>query len=82
MRTPSRASWSLYHCGPQWAKRLLLTGDSLSGKDAAEIGLAMKSYPADELEAEVPPGKKCPACGGMMAHSRLRGYYCVRECGR
>ena len=32
--TPPGSMW-LYHCGPQWAKRLLLTGDSLSGKDAA-----------------------------------------------
>jgi enoyl-CoA hydratase len=50
--TPPGSMW-LYHCGPQWAKRLLLTGDSLTGKDAAEIGLALKSYPADQLEAEV-----------------------------
>lgn len=50
--TPPGSMW-LYHCGPQWAKRLLLTGDSLTGKDAAEIGLALKSYPAAELETEV-----------------------------
>lgn len=50
--TPPGSMW-LYHCGPQWAKRLLLTGDSLSGKDAAKIGLALKSYPADRLEPEV-----------------------------
>jgi enoyl-CoA hydratase len=50
--TPPGSMW-LYHCGPQWAKRLLLTGDSLSGKDAAKIGLALKSYPATQLEAEV-----------------------------
>jgi enoyl-CoA hydratase len=50
--TPPGSMW-LYHCGPQWAKRLLLTGDSLSGTDAAEIGLALKSYPAEDLEAEV-----------------------------
>ena len=50
--TPPGSMW-LYHCGPQWAKRLLLTGDSLTGADAAEIGLALKSYPAAELEAEV-----------------------------
>ena len=50
--TPPGSMW-LYHCGPQWAKRLLLTGDSLSGKDAAEVGLALKSYPADQLETEV-----------------------------
>jgi enoyl-CoA hydratase len=49
--TPPGSMW-LYHCGPQWAKRLLLTGDSLTGKDAAEVGLALKSYPADQLERE------------------------------
>ena len=43
----------LYHCGPQWAKRLLLTGDTVSGQDAARIGLVMKSVPDDLLEAEV-----------------------------
>jgi enoyl-CoA hydratase len=43
----------MYHCGPQWAKRLQLTGDSVSGLDAAKIGLVLKSVPADALEAEV-----------------------------
>ena len=43
----------LYNVGPQWAKRLMLTGDTITGKEAAEIGLAMKSVPADLLEAEV-----------------------------
>jgi len=42
----------LYHIGPQWTKRLLLTGDTLSGEDAAKIGLVLKSVPADMLEAE------------------------------
>ena len=50
--TPPGSMW-LYHCGPQWAKRLLLTGDSLSGLDAVEVGLALKSFPAAELEREV-----------------------------
>jgi enoyl-CoA hydratase len=49
--TPSMM-W-LYHCGPQWAKRLLLTGDTVSGAEAAQIGLALKSVPADVLEDEV-----------------------------
>jgi enoyl-CoA hydratase len=49
--TPSMM-W-LYHVGPQWAKRLLLTGDTLSGGDAARIGLALKAVPAHLLEAEV-----------------------------
>jgi enoyl-CoA hydratase len=43
----------MYHCGPQWAKRLQLTGDSVSGKDAAAIGLVLKSVPANILAEEV-----------------------------
>ncbi|MFT4583830.1 MAG: enoyl-CoA hydratase [Gammaproteobacteria bacterium] len=42
----------LYHVGPQWAKRLTLTGDTVTGKEAAQIGLALKSVPADLLEQE------------------------------
>ena len=43
----------LYHCGPQWAKRLQLTGDTVTGSEAAQIGLAMKSVPSQHLAAEV-----------------------------
>jgi enoyl-CoA hydratase len=43
----------LYHVGPQWTKRLMLTGDTVTGAEAAHIGLALKSVPADLLEAEV-----------------------------
>ncbi|MFL6627536.1 MAG: crotonase/enoyl-CoA hydratase family protein [Vitreoscilla sp.] len=43
----------LYHCGPQWAKRLLMTGDWISGRDAARIGLVMESVPAAELAQAV-----------------------------
>lgn len=42
----------LYNVGPQWAKRLLLTGDTITGIEAAEIGLAMKSVPLEHLEGE------------------------------
>ncbi|MEM1133532.1 MAG: enoyl-CoA hydratase-related protein [Pseudomonadota bacterium] len=35
------------------AMYLMLTGDSLSGKEAVEQGLANKSFPSDELEDEV-----------------------------
>jgi enoyl-CoA hydratase len=43
----------VYHCGPQWAKRLNLTGDFVSGADAAKIGLVLKAVPAELLEGEV-----------------------------
>jgi enoyl-CoA hydratase len=56
---PARAQGSLpshmwlYHLGPQWAKRVLLTGDSLAGPDAAALGLALKSVPPERLQDEV-----------------------------
>jgi enoyl-CoA hydratase len=43
----------LYNVGPQWAKRLTMTGDSITGAEAQQIGLVMKSVPPDDLEAEV-----------------------------
>jgi enoyl-CoA hydratase len=43
----------LYNCGPQWAKRLFLTGDTVTGAEAAKIGLVLKAVPANLLEAEV-----------------------------
>jgi enoyl-CoA hydratase len=43
----------LYNVGPQWAKRMLLTGDKMTGRLAAQIGFAFKSVPADRLEQEV-----------------------------
>ena len=43
----------LYNVGPQWAKRLTMTGDTVTGKEAAEIGLVLKSVPPDLLEQEV-----------------------------
>jgi enoyl-CoA hydratase len=52
MGSPPNHMW-IYHVGPQWAKRLLLTGDVVTGADAAKIGLAVASVPADRLEDEV-----------------------------
>ena len=43
----------LYNCGPQWAKRLTMTGDLISGQDAAKIGLILKAVPPSLLDAEV-----------------------------
>lgn len=49
MGVPPTNMW-LYNVGPQWTKRLLLTGDSLSGREAVEVGLVVASAPADELD--------------------------------
>ena len=43
----------LYNVGPQWAKRLMLTGDSISGAEAQQIGLVLKAVPKEHLEYEV-----------------------------
>lgn len=50
--TPPNHMW-VYHVGPQWAKRLLMTGDTLSGRDAAMIGLVLDSVPVAELDSAV-----------------------------
>lgn len=49
--TPPTNLW-FYHCGPQWSKRMLFTGDTISGLDAAKIGLVLDAYPAGELDSE------------------------------
>ena len=43
----------IYRLGLTRAKQYALTGDSISGKEAAEIGLVNFSYPAAELDAKV-----------------------------
>jgi enoyl-CoA hydratase len=48
--SPTTAMWAL-RLGPMRAKRLLLTGDSLTGAEAAEWGLASEAAPAAELDA-------------------------------
>jgi len=52
MGSPVGHMWT-YLAGPQWAKRLLLTGDSVSGSEAERIGLVLKAVPPEQLEAEV-----------------------------
>jgi enoyl-CoA hydratase len=47
--SPTTAMWAA-RLGPMRAKRLLLTGDSLSGEQAAEWGLATEAAPPEELD--------------------------------
>jgi enoyl-CoA hydratase len=52
MGVPPTNMW-LYHLGPQWTKRLLFTGDTVSGTEAASIGLVQAAVPAPELDGYV-----------------------------
>jgi enoyl-CoA hydratase len=47
--SPTTAMWAL-RLGPMRAKRLLLTGDSLTGAEAAEWGLATEAAAPDRLD--------------------------------
>lgn len=57
---PTTAMWT-YRLGLEKAKRMLLTGDKITGVEAAEMGLVLKSVPAADLDAEV------EALAGRMA---------------
>ena len=59
--TPPTNLW-IYHCGPQWAKRMLFTGDTIDGLGAARIGLALDSCPADRLDTEASDLARRIAC--------------------
>mmetsp|Transcript_95131 Transcript_95131/g.182943 ORF Transcript_95131/g.182943 Transcript_95131/m.182943 type:complete len:296 (+) Transcript_95131:70-957(+) len=49
---PTTAMWS-YRLGPEKAKRMLLTGELISGAEAAKIGLVLEAAPADTLDSHV-----------------------------
>ena len=49
---PTTAMWT-YRLGPEKAKRMLFTGDKITGTEAAEMGLVLKAVPADQLDQEV-----------------------------
>jgi enoyl-CoA hydratase len=49
---PTTAMW-VYRVGAERAKRMLLTGDLISGREAAAMGLVMEAVPEVELDARV-----------------------------
>jgi len=49
---PTTMMW-IYRLGAEKAKRMLLTGDIISGKEAEKMGLVYKSCPAKELDDEI-----------------------------
>ena len=49
---PTTAMW-VYRLGPEKAKRMLFTGDKVTGREAAAMGLVLESVPEAELDARV-----------------------------
>lgn len=49
---PTPAMW-VHRLGPQQAKRLMMTGDLIDGREAERIGLALDAVPEAELDAAV-----------------------------
>lgn len=49
---PTTAMWA-YRLGPEKAKRMLLTGDLVSGTEAAEMGLVLEAVPEGRLDDRV-----------------------------
>lgn len=49
---PTTAMW-VYRLGAERAKRMLLTGDKIDGREAERLGLILKAVPAEHLDEEV-----------------------------
>jgi enoyl-CoA hydratase len=49
---PTPAMW-VYRLGAEKAKRMLLTGDLVTGKEAAQMGLVLEAVPESEIDARV-----------------------------
>ena len=49
---PTTAMW-VYRVGAERAKRMLLTGDLITGKEARDMGLVVASVPDDQLDRRV-----------------------------
>ena len=59
---PTTMMW-VYRVGIENAKRMLFTGDLISGKEAQDMGLILKAVPKTELDAEV--SKLCERIKGV-----------------
>ena len=49
---PTTAMW-VYRLGPEKAKRMMFTGDKITGREAADMGLVLQSVPEEELDQTV-----------------------------
>jgi enoyl-CoA hydratase len=79
----------VYHIGPQWTKRLLLSGDSIDAATAAHIGLILKTVPREKLDQEAlalvdavsqVPGPLLEAGKNVINHAiELMGYTALQR---
>ena len=53
LMSPPDMQWQTWLLGMRRGMEALLTGDSISGSEAAALGFANRAHPADELEAAV-----------------------------
>ena len=49
---PTTAMW-VYRLGPEKAKRMMFTGDKITGREAKEMGLVLDAVPEADLDARV-----------------------------
>ncbi|WP_146346512.1 crotonase/enoyl-CoA hydratase family protein [Falsiphaeobacter marinintestinus] len=49
---PTTAMW-VYRLGAEKAKRMLFTGDKITGREAADMGLVLEAVPTDQLDDRV-----------------------------
>ncbi|KAJ8039001.1 putative enoyl-CoA hydratase, mitochondrial [Holothuria leucospilota] len=49
---PTTAMWT-FRLGPEKAKRIMLTGDLITGSEAAKMGLVLEAVPEDKLDETV-----------------------------
>jgi len=66
------SAMAIYHLGPQWAKRLLLTGDAIDGRTAERIGLVLLALPEEELDGEIQAltGSLCEVPVDLLGESK------------
>jgi enoyl-CoA hydratase len=73
---PTPMMW-VYRLGMEKAKRMLFTGDLVSGSEAAEMGLVLKAVPAAELDAEV--RKLCDRIKGVPRNQLMMSKLTVNQ---
>ena len=73
---PTTMMW-VYRLGIENAKRMLFTGDLVSGLEAAEMGLVQAAVPAAELEAEV--ARLCDRIKGVPRNQLMMSKMVVNQ---